>query len=530
MSNIEEFSKFTKDDIEAARNVICKNAPDHIIRLILHRCAQLGCDPMAKMIYAVERKGVWTLQASIDLFRSTLESSPGYAGQDGPYWCGDDGVWVDVWLKKEHPRAAKVGVYRQGFAAPLYTVANWDSYAQTGAQGFMWEKFGPLMIAKCAEALCARRACPAKLSGIYSQDEMGQAENMKAVSSAPLPTALQYPPGPIDELVKSGRQLGRLSGQVQNDLQRLGGDVLALKAEYENALSQKNPRGTPAVAVAGAPKNPEVMQKVSGNELPAVDGEAGTSHYPQHIGFFEALAQKPPIDMSDCVTSEAGTYESPARSPEQNISTQKDLDFLRNAAVDAIVIPGYEAPATDLIGYNVRDNIARGIPLDDDNFPRVPPEAPASEKTKAVMQVMTHAGFEKALPQYNDKMSFCTKVAGREITAWSQLSPADCANVLARLNTEYRAEPAGELATDSEIVQLQIFMKDADFVAMLKKSRTYRESQEADQTQADSLRAARLAYAGSILKHPVSTLKEVTSEEVRTLIAACKKFKAPQNG
>jgi hypothetical protein len=453
MSNIEEFGKFTKDDIEEARNVICKNAPDHIIRLILHRCAQLGCDPMAKMIYAVERKGVWTLQASIDLFRSTLESSPGYAGQDGPYWCGDDGVWVDVWLKKEHPRAAKVGVYRQGFMAPLYTVANWESYAQTGVQGFMWEKFGPLMIAKCAEALCARRACPAKLSGIYSQDEMNQADGPKHVVSASLPHAFPnagiQPQPLVQETYAAGKQLGKLRGAVDADMQRLGGDVLALKAEYENALSQKNPRGTPDQAVA-APVIKVENNSVSNNE-PAVDGEAGTY-----------------------------TMNRTTKPPQLGI----DLEIV-----------------DDLI-----------------------PEAPASEKTQAVMAVMTHTGFEREFPKYEDKMKVCSDTVGRTITAWSQLTPEDCANVLGFL--QHNLGPQTELATDSEIVQLQIHLKDADIVAYLKKSKAYLAAQEEGATQADSLRNARLAFAGWVLGHPVASFKELTSAEVQTLFAKFQSMKS----
>jgi phage recombination protein Bet len=445
MSNIEEFSAFTKADIEAARSMICKEAPDEIIRLILHRCSQLGCDPLARMIYAVLRKGKWQLQSSIDLFRSIASADADYGGQDGPFWCGSDGIWKDVWLAKEKPAAAKVGVYRKGFSAPTYAVANWDAYAVTGDQGFMWNKMPALMLAKTAEALALRKAFPQKLAGLYTNDEMAQADNTKHVASAPLPVALQATPvrpesqtpaaRAVEEVRVLGRDLGRLAGAMNQDLQRLGGDVLALKAEYENALSQKNPRGAHTDAVA-------VVSPTMANQsnAPAVDGEAGT------------IWEEDPI---------------------------KPRDYAH--------------------------------------------EAPASEKTQAVMAVMTHAGFERERPAYMDKMELCSAVTGREITAWSQLTPQECVGILEHLNRTFLRDPAGDLATDSEIVQLQIHLKDADFVAMLKKSRTYREAQEAGQSQADSLRAARLAYAGSILKHPVESFKELTSTEIQTLFAALKK-------
>jgi hypothetical protein len=36
------------------------------------------------------------------------------AGTDGPYWCGQDGQWTEVWLKPDAPSAAKFTVYVRG--------------------------------------------------------------------------------------------------------------------------------------------------------------------------------------------------------------------------------------------------------------------------------------------------------------------------------------------------------------------------------------------------------------------------------
>jgi hypothetical protein len=72
-----------------------------------------------------------------------------------------------------------VGVLHADFTEPLWAVARFTSYAQTtkdGGLNSMWAKMGDIMIAKCAESLALRKAFPFELSGLYTQEEMGQAE------------------------------------------------------------------------------------------------------------------------------------------------------------------------------------------------------------------------------------------------------------------------------------------------------------------------------------------------------------------
>lgn len=182
----------TDDKIDLLKRTICKGATNDELALFVSTANRLGLDPFARQIFAVKRKQkdgndnwieVMSIQVSIDGFRLTAQRSGAYAGQVGPHWCGEDGVWRDVWLAKQAPSAARVGVLRRGFAEPLYAVARFDAYAQTTSKGLnvMWSKMGDLMIAKCAEALALRRAFPAELSGVYSPEEMGQADNSTGI-------------------------------------------------------------------------------------------------------------------------------------------------------------------------------------------------------------------------------------------------------------------------------------------------------------------------------------------------------------
>lgn len=164
--------KFSDQQIDLLRRVILKGASETDVQHFVHVCEKTRLDPFARQIYGTLRGGKLTITVSIDGFRLVAQRTGEYAGQSGPHWCAEDGVWKDVWLSTKPPAAARVGVRRAGFVDPLFAVARWGSYAQGGN---MWSKMPDLMLGKCAEALALRRAFPAELSGLYSSEEMEQA-------------------------------------------------------------------------------------------------------------------------------------------------------------------------------------------------------------------------------------------------------------------------------------------------------------------------------------------------------------------
>jgi len=168
-----EQSWWNDQQAAALKQIGLANAPKAELAVFLHYAQRTGLDPFARQIYMIERGGRYTIQASIDGLRIVAQRSGEYAGQVGPFWCGEDGVWTDVWLEKTPPLAAKVGVMRIGFNEPLWGVAKFDSY---NANSPIWKKMPDTMIAKCAEALALRKAFPNDLSGIYTSEEMEQAE------------------------------------------------------------------------------------------------------------------------------------------------------------------------------------------------------------------------------------------------------------------------------------------------------------------------------------------------------------------
>lgn len=176
--------EFDREKIDLIKRTVAQDATDDELDLFIYQAKRTGLDPLSRQLHFVKRnrkkfvnnqwieEGVATIQTGIDGYRTIAARTGEYAGNDDAIYDSET---------EKYPIKATVTVYRmiKGERVGFTASARWSEYCPVynGKPSSMWEKMPYLMLAKCAEALALRKAFPQELSGVYTTEEMSQADS-----------------------------------------------------------------------------------------------------------------------------------------------------------------------------------------------------------------------------------------------------------------------------------------------------------------------------------------------------------------
>lgn len=176
LSVVQAKEVVTAQDLDVLKRSKFKGFEDHEIAYCARVSNALALNPLLNQIHFVKRKnrdGSYSItpQTGIDGFRLSAQRAGGYAGSD-------DAVFEYAATDKaqKRPTKATVTVYRivEGHRCPFTGSARWDEFFNP--VGGQWDRMPHVMLSKCAEALALRKAFPAELANIKTDEEMDQAD------------------------------------------------------------------------------------------------------------------------------------------------------------------------------------------------------------------------------------------------------------------------------------------------------------------------------------------------------------------
>ncbi|WP_301119661.1 recombinase RecT [Mycolicibacterium fortuitum] len=381
--------RFNEQQVAILRQLGIEDATQGDLDLFFHYCRTTGLDPFRRQIYMIGRRTKikewnpatrsqdekwvmkYTIQTGIDGYRRNGREAAKRNGDtlsfEGPYWCGDDGEWREVWPARTPPTAAKYIVYRNG--EPFSAVVHYDEFVQTNAvyegsgnnrrkvgeePNSMWAKMPRNQTAKCAEAMAYRRAYPDDFSGMDLED-------------AAQPTVIDQEgnveSGPAEQPKKrrGGRGVGSLRNQAAKakspaseppaEPQIVDAEVEQTNDEQPQDDSQPSAATTDQEPADPVPPSKTAMRKALENRLwslfngiPALIGDPARITRDERIAIYKDVLGRDDITSTDDLANvEVAKVSDELFKMGQEGSTLVDLiNEVRNAIAIAQAAAGGE--------------------------------------------------------------------------------------------------------------------------------------------------------------------------------------------
>jgi phage recombination protein Bet len=161
MTAITKASDWTREQIETIKQTVAKGANDAQLALFLQTCRSRNLDPFTRQVFYTPQGII----VSIDGFRAIAERTGCYAPGPTRYEYDANGGLV----------AAFVTV-RKLVAGTWFDVEESAFYEEYRGSSPIWKSKPRVMLAKCAESRALRRSFSSELSGVYSAEELDQAQ------------------------------------------------------------------------------------------------------------------------------------------------------------------------------------------------------------------------------------------------------------------------------------------------------------------------------------------------------------------
>jgi phage recombination protein Bet len=165
---------YTPSQIELIKRTVAKNATDDELELFFYRCKEKGLNPLLPgQIYFVKYgTNPGSVVIGIDGFRTLAQKTGKLSGIKRGVLRNGQGNCVGAWAE----------VYRSDWKEPAREEVALHEYDTGKAQ---WAKMKETMIKKVAEVAALRMAFPDEVGGMYSNDEMDQAEPRDVTEKKP---------------------------------------------------------------------------------------------------------------------------------------------------------------------------------------------------------------------------------------------------------------------------------------------------------------------------------------------------------
>jgi len=184
---VSKNSPFDDKQLQVLKNSLCKDLDMNEFEIFIMACNKTRLDPFMRQIHAVKRDTkkadgsyakVMTIQTGIDGYRLIADRTGKYAPGRAPTFEYDSSgklLSSTAYVKKQTSDGTWHEVAATAFFEE-YCQFYVDKRSGEKRPTKFWEEKSHGQLAKCAEALALRKAFPAEMSGVYTKEEMEQAD------------------------------------------------------------------------------------------------------------------------------------------------------------------------------------------------------------------------------------------------------------------------------------------------------------------------------------------------------------------